>query len=1048
MVFEERLHQLSVGTEKENMYSQWKTIKNETESRLKTVSNYFPHFSKHDGSHSQAIATYIGNLLGEDRINKLSYSDILIMLLSFYKHDIGMALEYEEIHSYFQHSNFKDTLAKYANDQTSDLYEKAKRLQRFGGVIEAKDYETSIDVYNDVILVIEDLYRSEHAVRSANAIRDDSFLENTLHSRCQRILADICETHQKKISDIEKLQWKENGLFGDYFHPRFISAMLCLGDLLDLDTDRFDEIMMKASTPFPHLSKVHLEKHKSVRHFLVDRNIIEVSADTDDIEVYRVMRKWMDWMQEACDYIALHWSEIAPDDFGNAPRIAKCELLLHGNTKWLPFSNMKYEVSSKRMFELLQGSKIYDNKFVCIREIIQNSVDATLLRIFSEGILSGNDKSVLHQLETIKWDDYKITGDIAIIDSSHVSVRIRDRGIGVSTDDIKKIANVSNATGFKRKELISKMPMWLRPSGAFGIGMQSIFLLADQFEMITKTVDEPAKKIVFQSAEKSEGYITVEDFNEPFTQGTELRFIINGEKLSAAELDCSNYHYSRKELSYPVMSMIYDEYENQNRDIDILRMKHIKKADYIPIVIEYEQPVDRTRCILLEYEPLFSKKGMGNNVEIRSGFIEVKKFVPELKCYIISSMHLKERHPKDEAFHVYRDITNVAIHYSGAIFYRNTFVKEQTLPASFFVNDPIMKYMEWEINLLDANSDEVLKLSRNSINENYSKIFYRMLWKALELAAMDAINSLINKYDDRIGDTILILYQIAVLLNHRSEEIYNKYKNILGLIKIGNYYQWGKPDGEEYIINFDELRSKELYFIVNEVVCYDGIRATDLNDKKCIKYGRRGCQHILDHKINKLFLGQIDGQYVKVISAVPFKCNSLDSLYEIEDIFMLENVIRMIKLNLRIIPAVRGYEALVTPINFGSQLFYNVLTCEQYYIEMPFNDIMSEMAEILLDEGYIPNSVEKYYGQVLESTLFTANIDYIRDITNEKKSLIQDKYQQIVRKCLELLGDEKYKEFNKDILAKLDREISNLRNIDVIEQSPYCSFKNIMSDIH
>ena len=66
----------------------------------------------------------------------------------------------------------------------------------------------------------------------------------------------------------------------------------------------------------------------------------------------------------------------------------------------------------------------------------------------------------------------------------------------------------------------------------------------------------------------------------------------------------------------------------------------------------------------------------------------------------------------------------------------------------------------------------------------------------------------------------------------------------------------------------------------------------------------------------------------------------------------------------------------------------------------------------------------------------------------KKKSLIQDKYQQIVRTCLELLGDEKYKEFNKDILAKLDREISNLRNIDVIEQSPYCSFKNIMSDIH
>lgn len=220
-----------------------------------------------------------------------------MMLLSFYKHDIGMALEYKEIYDRFRSPEFKSTLNIYAGDKTSDLYEPAIRLQKFGGSFTVKDDEASIDVFNDIILVIENLYRPGHAKRSADAIKNDSHLERTLHSRCQKILADICEVHQSKISDIEKLQWKENGFFGDHFHPRFISAMLCLGDLLDLDTDRFDEIMMKASTPFPHLSKLHLEKHKSVSHFLVDKNVIEVSADMDNIEVYRIMRKWMDWMQ-------------------------------------------------------------------------------------------------------------------------------------------------------------------------------------------------------------------------------------------------------------------------------------------------------------------------------------------------------------------------------------------------------------------------------------------------------------------------------------------------------------------------------------------------------------------------------------------------------------------------------------------------------------------------------------------------------------------------------------------------------------------------------
>lgn len=41
MILEDRLYGLSVGADKENMYSQWKNIKNETESKLQTVCSFF-----------------------------------------------------------------------------------------------------------------------------------------------------------------------------------------------------------------------------------------------------------------------------------------------------------------------------------------------------------------------------------------------------------------------------------------------------------------------------------------------------------------------------------------------------------------------------------------------------------------------------------------------------------------------------------------------------------------------------------------------------------------------------------------------------------------------------------------------------------------------------------------------------------------------------------------------------------------------------------------------------------------------------------------------
>lgn len=762
MIFEDRLSQLSVGANKEKVYSKWNIIKDETENKLKTVCSYFPHFSKHDSSHSYKIATYIGNLLGEDRINRLSYSDILIMLICFYKHDIGMALEYEEIYEFFHKPVFNNILNEYINDKTSDLHDVAKRLQKFGGFIKENDYECSIDVYNDVILIVEDIYRSNHAKRSADAIMNDSFLEATIHSRCQRIVADICEVHQKSINDILKLPNKENGLFGDYFHPRFIAAMLCLGDLLDLDTDRFDEAMIKASSPFPHLSKLHLEKHKSVRHFLVDKNTIEICADTDNIEVYRIFRKWLDWIQETCDYLALHWSEISPSDFGNSPRITRCDLLLNGNTKWLTFANTRYEVSDKRMFELLRGSKIYKNKFVCIREVIQNAVDATLLRLFNEEKLYGDDDSVLKQCKDLNWDDYKINVNIKIIDDTHVHVTVCDTGIGVSTEDVKKIAKVSNVVSTLRSELISRMPIWLRPAGAFGMGLQSIFLLTDQFEMITKTADELAKKITFQSAENSDGYIIVEDYNKCFKQGTKISFNIDGEKLSATELHCSNYHYKRKKISGFVISEIYRNYDNQRTYIPALRSM-FKKTDYIPVQIEFETLMSDTKYITT-YKPFFESKEL-DNIKVECGYIRIKKFIQELNCHIIGRICLSNKNSNGEP-HTYGDIENVKTrYYNNTLFYRNNFVYDDIF-RSMYDCIPIISYFDWCINLLDESSDTVLQISRNSINENYTGKFCKTLIKAFDIVSKNIIDNLIdNEYAD-IGDVVLIIYQFAVQLDY------------------------------------------------------------------------------------------------------------------------------------------------------------------------------------------------------------------------------------------------------------------------------------------
>ena len=69
---------------------------------------------------------------------------------------------------------------------------------------------------------------------------------------------------------------------------------------------------------------------------------------------------------------------------------------------------------------------------------------------------------------------------------------IKDNGIGLSAKQLKKICNVgvSYSGDKERKEEINSMPLWLRPTAGFGIGLQSIFLVAPKFEIYSKAAGE------------------------------------------------------------------------------------------------------------------------------------------------------------------------------------------------------------------------------------------------------------------------------------------------------------------------------------------------------------------------------------------------------------------------------------------------------------------------------------------------------------------------------------------------------------------------------
>ena len=174
----------------------------------------------------------------------------------------------------------------------------------------------------------------------------------------------------------------------------------------------------------------------------------------------------------------------------------------------------RFDFNSKSVFELMEGANIYKNQFSCLRELVQNAEDATKAR-FWEDFQSGEIK-LIHSIKNLKqlvpfdifkedYDKYKIQVNIAYDSLKKLySISVKDRGIGITDkrlEQMEKVASSWQKRNENKKEY-EKMPAWLQPTAAFGLGLQSVFRLTDILTCDTAPRREAPKHIVFRSQDR------------------------------------------------------------------------------------------------------------------------------------------------------------------------------------------------------------------------------------------------------------------------------------------------------------------------------------------------------------------------------------------------------------------------------------------------------------------------------------------------------------------------------------------------------------------
>ncbi len=1053
MTLEKHLEMLSIDNSRNLLlYQTWGILKNVFSQKLESVCLYFPHFSLHNSTHSETICMQIEKFLGEDRINKLSPTDTWMLLSAFYGHDLGMAIEFDEVENLFQKEEFKEELQKLSL-QNNEIACVAKRLLHSSTPASPdfiSNYKDSLDKYKDIQIIIENSFRDSHAKRSGNYIKSHPELFPNISERFVNILADICEMHQQQINSLMNLPYKSNGISNDYMHPRLVASLLCLGDLLDLDNDRFNEFILKSATPLPQNSYLHLLKHKSIQHFLVEPEGIEIKSDTDDIEVYRLMRNWCSWIEGTCEFLLLHWNQIAPLDWGIAPILRKKELLLNHSTKWLDYSDLRFTISDKRAIELLKGADIYKNKFVCIREIIQNAVDATLVQVWKD-ITERDPHKYNSNLEPsdivdIDFPHYSINISISINANDKVEICIRDKGTGISIKEVERISKIGNTMKSTREKTIEEMPPWFRPSGAFGLGLQSIFLLTDKFEIITKTEDEPAKRIIMESGSSGKGYILVDDYNSSFSRGTKICFEVDPSKITINDLYCSEYHYKTEPISNLIITAINSNYNNLYKAAAPATLAQRQKADYIPVEVKCYNPYSHIDINILVYNSVFSEPQIYNNYglyEENGSAISFKYY--EKQTMTICSITIAGIEIAENCYgnyeHTLRDL-------NGCIFFKNVFVRSHINERYREEQEAIYREIDFSINFLGNDAEKMLTISRNGIKKDFNYDFKKLCDNSIQNSVLKLIDLVIEK-DLTYTHILIKVYQLALFYKYRVEEFFAKYKGKLESCSFNNYYD---IEGNEITKEFSDLIDQPIYFLADSIdeIVFSTIaenKVIDLNAKHNRVFllrvkNKKPFQkpHILNHMLIKVFLAKFSGKYYRCIEALPFKSTNPYINYEKDDITILTDFLIAIYYDYRCMRANEKYNSITTPIK--TQLGFDSLhQGNQMVIELPIDDQLREIIKSFIINTDVVFDTKQLLQNILQSSIFNSNVEYISQYNKEKVEVVFDIYKKWISDLINLLTDNSLKLYISYLAGLLEEHsIRDEWVQDTMENNYYITF--------
>ena len=213
---------------------------------------------------------------------------------------------------------------------------------------------------------------------------------------------------------------------------------------------------------------------------------------------------------------------------------------------------------NRRLLRILVGSNLYGSPDACIRELIQNSWDAIQLRK-----QTGDGKGGTIQLRYSEKDHW---------------FEVIDDGIGM---DLNIIENSFLEIGQDKIDVLNRGTRETQ-IGYFGIGILSIFLVADKFQVGTRSLEQDAEGIRFEIGGLDE---VMELIDEPYEEiGTCIRVFLRSDgSFSIGSIPKYLSNYARHVEGITIISVDDETHSQLVQRWVTDGLENVRDGDAIPV---------------------------------------------------------------------------------------------------------------------------------------------------------------------------------------------------------------------------------------------------------------------------------------------------------------------------------------------------------------------------------------------------------------------------------------------------------------------------------